>query len=248
MDDPSLFTPGELANANLYVYGGSDPLTGTDPSGHLGAAETTIVAGISLTLLGGALWLAGSHFNHPVLAGIGQNITVFGGGVVVAGAGFLIAPEYGAYVIATEIPLFIANLIYTWSEGGMVDLARNVGVSASVPRFLLGYYYYATSQANSLPPSGRIVVRGATSLGDIPDANETRFGLAAVPLRPGDFVYDYALTGDGKDGEMVVVAGEVLPSGQIQVNVNHKFTSGTAGALPFARPVAAPPPQILITK
>lgn len=160
----------------------------------------------------------------------------------------MIAPIVGAGVLATEIPLFIANLSYTWGQGGLVDRAQNVVTSASVPNFLSGYYYYATSQAHSLPPSGRIVVRGATRLGDIPDASGTSFGAVAVPLLPGDYVYDYALTADGHDGGMAVVVGEVLSSGKIQVDGNYKFTSGTTSALPFARPVAAPPPQILVNK
>ncbi len=231
-----------------YLYANANPISGRDPSGHLDVAELTVVAGLSLTLIGLGVWWAGSHFNHPVLAGVGQNITVFGGGVIVAGAGFLIAPEYGAYVIATEIPVFIANLVYTWGQGGLVDRAQNVVTSAAVPNFLSGYYYYATSQAHSLPPSGRIVVRGATRLGDIPDASGTSFAPVAVPLLPGDYVYDYALTGNSNDGGMAVVVGEVLPGGKIQVDGNYKFTSGTASALPFARPVAAPPPQILVTK
>ena len=237
-------TPGQLP----YVYTSDNPVMFADPSGHISIPSITVSIGISLMLGGGATWWAGDHFNDPVLAGVGENITEFGAGVVTAGVGFMIAPELGASVLAVEIPAFVVNLVYTWGAGGLAQGAKGAAVSAAVPGFLSDYYYYAESQSRGLPPSGRIVVRGAAGFGDVPDAGGPGFGAAAVPLRSGDYVYDYSLVGSSGSGEMAVVAGEVLPNGEIQVDGRYVFTSGTVSALPFAQPLAAPPPQILVIK
>jgi RHS repeat-associated protein len=42
--DPSIFAPGDLDNANLYIFVGGNPINFHDPSGNLGAADVTVAS------------------------------------------------------------------------------------------------------------------------------------------------------------------------------------------------------------
>jgi hypothetical protein len=240
--------PSEPLTLHKYAYTHNDPVNGTDPTGKWTLSQVTVATGIGISLIGGALWFAGSHFNNPTLAGVGQNITVFGASVALAGVGFMIAPAVGFTVLATEIPLFIANLTYTWGSSGAVNRAKNVVVSKSVPGFLSDYYYYGMQQKGQLPPSGRIVVRGTGRFGYIPYSSRAEFGSAAVPLVGGDYIYDCGLVGDGSSGEMAVAVASILPDGRKQDEGQYRFSSGTLNSLQFAKPANAPPPEILVNK
>ena len=71
--DSYTINPGDLANANLFLFAGADPINMFDPSGHFGSAfslsvtlsMSSVLDSISLPAIGGALAYVGS----AVLAG-----------------------------------------------------------------------------------------------------------------------------------------------------------------------------------
>lgn len=58
MADSYVAGPGDLDNANLYVYGGSDPIIITDPTGHAGLLDMIAVMGLIISVAA----LESTHF------------------------------------------------------------------------------------------------------------------------------------------------------------------------------------------
>jgi hypothetical protein len=141
--------------------------------------------------------------------------------------------SYGAAAIALEIPLTVWYLYNTWSGGKVGEAALNVGISEVLPQFLsdISSSLSASGGFASVPSTGRIIVRGSSTAGEIPSASSsTRFQTQAIPLLPGDYVYDYTIA-SAIDGQMAVQVFHVEGDGSQTVVTNTAFTSGAVSQL-----------------
>jgi RHS repeat-associated protein len=153
-------SPGDTANANLFLYGGANPISNIDPSGHDGLLDVLTVAGINAFLFGFTLSLGANllgtayAYNHPVSGATSDP----GGEWIAVANGFSIGLGLGS--VGGQLQTYEALGSNAVVSGVSIGFSINLPGRQTVGDYLKDLAWYSRSLYTALSVPGLSISAG----------------------------------------------------------------------------------------